>query len=121
MPRKLTKAQGKELLENTKRRQRFLLEARTRARLEQLDIEISEKLCLGKNGEHLVTKRHVEKGLHRSNILGYECTFSNICLHLKMLQNLKECTFYHLNVNITKLFKMSHFIHIIIEFFLQTV
>ncbi len=37
-----------------------------------------------------------------------------------MLQNLKECTFYQLNVKITKLFKMSHFIHIIIEFFLQT-
>jgi hypothetical protein len=44
MPRKLTKAPGKELLEETKQRQRLLQEARTSARLGQLDIEISEKL-----------------------------------------------------------------------------
>jgi hypothetical protein len=53
MPRKLTKAQGKELLEKTKRRQRLLQEARTSARLEQLDIEISEKLGRQLYLEHL--------------------------------------------------------------------
>jgi hypothetical protein len=44
MPRKLTKAQGRELLEKTKQRQRPLQEARTSARQEELDIEICEKL-----------------------------------------------------------------------------
>ncbi len=53
MPRKLTKAQGKELLENTKRRQRLLQEARTSARLEELDIEICEKLGRQLYLEHL--------------------------------------------------------------------
>ncbi len=37
-----------------------------------------------------------------------------------MLQNLTKCTLYHLNVQIMELFKMPHFIHIIIGFFLQT-
>ncbi len=53
MPRKLTKAQGKELLENTKRRQRLLQEARASARLEELDIEICEKLGRQLYLEHL--------------------------------------------------------------------
>jgi hypothetical protein len=55
MPRKLTEAQGKELLEKTERRQRLLQEARTRssARLEELDIEISEKLGRQLYLEHL--------------------------------------------------------------------
>jgi hypothetical protein len=55
MPRKLTntKAQGKELLENTKRRQRLLQEARTSERIEELDIEISEKLGRQLRLEHL--------------------------------------------------------------------
>ena len=45
MPRKkLTKAQGEKLLEDTKQRQRLLQEARTSARPEQLEIEIYEKL-----------------------------------------------------------------------------
>ncbi len=45
MPRKkLTKAQGKKLLEDTKQRQRLLQEARTSTRLEELEIEICEKL-----------------------------------------------------------------------------
>ena len=53
MPRKLTKAQGKELLEKTKQRQRLLQEARTSARLEELDIEICEKLGRQLYLEHL--------------------------------------------------------------------
>ncbi len=53
MPRKLTKAQGKELLEKTKRRQRLLQEARTSARPEEVDIEISEKLGRQFHLEHL--------------------------------------------------------------------
>jgi hypothetical protein len=53
MPKKLTKAQGKEMLENTKRRQRLLQEARTSARLEELDIEICEKLGKQLYLEHL--------------------------------------------------------------------
>jgi hypothetical protein len=53
MLRKLTKAQGKELLEKTKQRQRLLQEARTSARLEELDIEICEKLGRQLYLEHL--------------------------------------------------------------------
>ncbi len=53
MPRKLTKAQGEELLEKTKQGQRLLQEARTSARLEELDIEIREKLGRQLYLEHL--------------------------------------------------------------------
>ena len=54
MPRKkLTQAQGKKLLEDTKQRQRLLQEARTSARLEQLEIEICEKLGRQLYLEHL--------------------------------------------------------------------
>ena len=45
MPRKkLTKAQGNKLLEDTKQRLRLEQEARTKARLEDLEIEVLENL-----------------------------------------------------------------------------
>jgi hypothetical protein len=45
MPRKkLTKAQGDKLLEDTKQRLRLEQEARTKARLEDLEIEVLENL-----------------------------------------------------------------------------
>jgi hypothetical protein len=45
MPRKrLTKAQGDKLLEDTKQRLRLDQEARTKARLEDLEIEVLENL-----------------------------------------------------------------------------
>jgi hypothetical protein len=45
IPRKrLTQAHGEKLLEDTKQRQRLLQEARTSARVEQLEIEICEKI-----------------------------------------------------------------------------
>ena len=45
MPRKrLTKARGDRLLEETKQRQRLLQEARTSERLEQLEIQACEEL-----------------------------------------------------------------------------
>ncbi len=55
MPRKkLTQAQGKKLLEDTKQqRQRLLQEARTSARLEELDIGFCEKLGRQLYLEHL--------------------------------------------------------------------
>ncbi len=62
MPRKFTKAQSKELLENTKRRQRLLQEARTSARLEELEIEICEKL-----GRQLYLE-HVRGSLGRASL-----------------------------------------------------
>jgi hypothetical protein len=70
MPRKrLTKAQGDKLLEDTKKRLRLEQEARTKARLEDLEIEVLENLgrqlrleCLELNGElecpEIDTRRH---------------------------------------------------------------
>ena len=61
MPRKrLTKAQGKKLLEDTKQRQRLLQEARTSARLEELEIEICEKLGRQLYLEHLELSGELE-------------------------------------------------------------
>ncbi len=45
MPKKtLSKAKGKRLLEETKQRLRLRQEAKTIARIEQLDIEVGERL-----------------------------------------------------------------------------
>ena len=61
MPRKkLTQAQGKKLLEDTKQRQRLLQEARTSARLEELEIEICEKLGRQLYLEHLELSGELE-------------------------------------------------------------
>ena len=61
MPRKkLTKAQGKKLLEDTKQRQRLLQEARTSARLEELDIGFCEKLGRQLYLEHLELSGELE-------------------------------------------------------------
>jgi hypothetical protein len=61
MPRKkLTKAQGEKLLENTKQRQRPLQEARTSARLEQLEIAICETLGRQLYLEHLELSGELE-------------------------------------------------------------
>ncbi len=63
MPRKkLTQAQGKKLLEDTKQRQRLLQEARTTssARLEELDIEICGKLGRQLYLEHLELSGELE-------------------------------------------------------------
>jgi hypothetical protein len=61
MPRKkLTQAQGEKLLENTKERRRLLQEARTSARLEQLEIEICEKLGRQLYLEHLELSGELE-------------------------------------------------------------
>jgi hypothetical protein len=61
MPRKkLTQAQGEKQLENTKQRQRLLQEARTSARLEQLEIEICDKLRRQLYLEHLELSGELE-------------------------------------------------------------
>ncbi len=61
MPRKkLTKAQGKKLLEDTKQRLRLQQEARTSARLEELEIEICEKLGKQLYLEHLELSGELE-------------------------------------------------------------
>jgi hypothetical protein len=61
MPKKpLSKAEGKRLLEETKQRLRLQQEARTIARIEQLDIEAGERLGRQLQLEHLELNGELE-------------------------------------------------------------
>ena len=61
MPRKkLTKAQGDKLLADTKQRLRLEQEARTKARLEDLEIEVLENLGRQLRLEHLELSGELE-------------------------------------------------------------
>ncbi len=65
MPKKtLSKAEGKRLLEETKQRLRLQQEARTIARIEQLDIEACERL-----GRQLQLANAARAGWEDSSIL----------------------------------------------------
>ncbi len=61
MPKKtLSKAKGQRLLEDTKQRLRLQQEARTTARIEQLDIEACERLRRQLQLEHLELNGELE-------------------------------------------------------------
>ncbi len=60
LKKELIKAKGEKLLEDTKQRQRLLQEARTSARLEQLDYESCEKLGRQLYLEHLELSGELE-------------------------------------------------------------